>query len=452
MSIDDTIYVSRPDLIGLDEEVVDFLDLSEGIHDAASGATEISILGGYYNVDALVDLCTQVPRGQRRDCRVRIAVGLEATALIPRTWQDMRSLDQRLRKAGFREVKVAVVANSPVHFHTKLFRILRTTRPVWFIGSANPGSERHELMVRISGRHEALSAYVDAVFERALVVTSSPPPRTEIRTVRDFFLTGVLCHKPPVQRLFTFDAFRFTVENRDQLAAVLAGEAGVEHARPRTEGFGFSLKSALGQEEVGVGEEEDAVVQRIHYRRSCIDTVLGLWMPRIYAEEIRDRIAEDERTRLQKLEDFAEILATDAGQREAKQAFAAHVASMDRLLTERGIEAPPVQDRDRLFARFLMSRTNTLMSEEARIRLARTMTLTDMPDIWEDVRARGAFETSFFEDLAYRVGTHGGASGRVVRSLVEGLSLGDADTVEELRAVLMTRLADHPWTDDDWQD
>lgn len=452
MSVDETIYVSRPDLIGLDADLVDYDDLSGAIHAAASGATEISILGGFYNVEALVDLCRQVPRAQRRDCRVCIAVGLEATALIPRTWEDMRSVDRQLRQAGFRNVTVGVVANAPIHFHTKLFRILRTTRPVWFVGSANPGSERHELMVRISGRHEALSAYVAAVFARAQVVNASPPPRTEIRRPRDFFLTGMLCHKPPVQRLFTFDAFRFTPENRDRLAAVLAGEAGVEHARPRTEGFGFSLRSALGLEDLSAGDDEDVVIQRLHLRRSCVDTVLGFWTPRVYASEIRDRVREDESTRLQKLERFSEALAGQPGQERSRQAFVAHVASMERLLADRKIEAQPVRDRDRSFARFLKSRSSTLSNPEARVRVARTVTLTDMPDIWEDARATEAFETSFFEDLAYRATNHSGSAGRVVRSFSDALDLEGGETPDEVRQAFVNRLERDPWRDDEWKE
>ncbi|AWI90384.1 hypothetical protein C0214_20360 [Methylobacterium sp. DM1] len=208
MDIDDRVYVSFPELIGF-EEAEAVADLSEAIYEAAVGATEISILDGYYNVDALVGVCKQVRRADRGRCRVRIAVCLEATALIPRTWDDMRSLGRQLRDARFRDVTVAVVARAPVHFHTKLFRILRTTRPTWFVGSANPGSERHELMVRLTGRHEGLSAYVDAVFASALVVGPAPPPPVEIATPRDFFLSGMLCHKPPRQHLFSFDAFRF---------------------------------------------------------------------------------------------------------------------------------------------------------------------------------------------------------------------------------------------------
>ncbi len=186
MNVDETIYLNRPDLIGLDEREIDFADLREAIHQDAEGATEISILGGYYSVEALVEVCSQVPRAVRRNCTVRIAVGLEATALIPRTWADMRDVEQKLRRGGFKDVTVAVVTNSPVHFHTKLFRILRTTRPVWYIGSANPGSKRHELMVRLSGRHKSLTAYVAAAFDQAVPV-SEPEPSVEICSLRDFF-------------------------------------------------------------------------------------------------------------------------------------------------------------------------------------------------------------------------------------------------------------------------
>jgi hypothetical protein len=446
MTVDPYIYVHRPELIGLSEDKVDFADLQEALHEAASGATEISVLGGFYSVKGLVELCRQVPRADRKDCLVRIAVGLEATALIPRTWDDMRDLGRQLRKLGFRDATVAVVPNAPVHFHTKLFRILRRTRPVWFIGSANPGSDRHELMVRIAGRHEALSGYVDAVFQKALPVTSATPPRTEIRTLRDFFLTGMLCHKPPVQRLFTFDAFRFTPENRDDLARVLAGEAGVEHARPRTEGFGFSLRSALNEPEVKGSKR--AVSQRIHYRRSCLDTVLGFWTPRFYAREIEAQIAKEDRQRLRRLETLAESLASPAGQQAAQDGFADHVSSMERFLSEHKIDAQPVQNRDESFAKFLASRTKTLRKPEMRERLARSMTLTDMPDIWEDAKATEAFEASFFEDLAFRIGSPG--AGRVIRSLAEALDHDGTETPEELREALASRVESDAWTDEDW--
>ncbi|MCJ2143448.1 hypothetical protein [Methylobacterium sp. E-066] len=449
MRIDDRVFVHHPELIGLDPDGTDVVDLEGALHEAAIGATEITILGGYYNPDRMVALCKRVPRAHRRYCRVRIAIGLEATALIPRTWTDMRGVRATLRRAGFHDVSVAVVTSSPVHFHTKLFRILRTTQPVWFIGSANPGSKRHELMVRLSGRHDALSAYVEAVFDIAQPVTDAPPPDTDVLTPREFFLTGVLCHKPPATRLFTFDAFRFSPADRDRLAAVLAGEAGVEHARPRTEGFGFGLRSALGMEE-NDGSEVEETAQRIQYRRSTIETVLGHWMPRAYAAEIRRRVQGEETSRLMRLTVLANALRGEDGRARAIAAFADHVRSMETVLGRHEIPAQPVQDREAAFARFLDSRNRTLADEERRVRLSRVLTLTDMPDIWGDDHAVEAFETSFHEDLASRLAAAGVATGRIVRSLARGIGLSSEETAEEIAGALASRLETQPWDDDEW--
>ena len=360
MMLDEQIYVGRADLLDLNHVVVDFAELDGALAEAASGATEITVLGGYYNAEALIALCRNVPRGRRSECKVRIAVGLEAMALIPRTWEEMRAVYKRLRVLGFRDVTVAVVGRSPTHFHTKLFRFLRTKRPVWFVGSANPGSGRHELMVRISGRHEALSGYVSAVFYKAQTVIDQKPPPAEVITLQDFFLTGMLCHKPPAQRLFTFDAFRFGPDHRERLATALAGGAGVEHARPTAQGFGFSLRSALNQPDAQLHDEEE-IAGRIHYRPSCVDTVFGFWMPQAYADDIRARVRDEEAVRLSRLETFAQVLGDDAGQNTARSAFEVHVTSMERFLAVHQIDARPVlRDRPTAFKDFLSSRTRTL--------------------------------------------------------------------------------------------
>lgn len=450
--MDEQIYVGRPDLLDLDHDVVDFAELDGALAEAASGATEITILGGYYNADALLALCRNVPRGRRPECKVRIAVGLEAMALIPRTWEEMRAVYRKLRTSGFRDVTVAVVGRSPTHFHTKLFRFLRTKRPIWFVGSANPGSGRHELMVRISGRHEALLGYVDAVFNKAQTVADQKPPPTTITTLRDFFLTGMLCHKPPAQRLFTFDAFRFEPHHRDRLATALAGGAGVEHARPTAQGFGFSLRSALNPPDAQPSDE-DETARRIHYRPSCVDTVFGFWMPQAYADEIRALVHEEEASRLRRLEGLAQVLGDDAGQAVARSAFEVHVTSMERFLAVHQIDAQPVlRHRPTAFKDFLSSRTRTLASADARVRHSRAMTLADMPNIWEDQRAVEEFETSFFEDLAYRASLLAGNRARVVRSIVDALpGKGLLETADELRDALSARLARKPWDEDEWK-
>ena len=99
-------------------------------------------------------------------------------------------------------------------------------------------------MVRLSGRHEALSAYVAAVFAKAVDVALSPPA-AEITTLRDFFMAGLLCHKPPAQRLFTFDAFRFDARHHERLAEALAGSSAVSHAKSADAGIRLRLEKPV---------------------------------------------------------------------------------------------------------------------------------------------------------------------------------------------------------------
>ncbi len=197
---------------------------------------------------------------------------------------------------------------------------------------------------------------------------------------------------------------------------------------------------------------EEAVAQRIHYRRSCIETVLGFWMPRAYAQELRLRIAEDENGRLQRLTEISEELNRGRGQDRARVAFNSHITSLQNLLDQHGIEAQPVQNRDALFKRFLRSRTSTLADEDARRRIARTLTLANMPDIWEDNHAVEEFEASFFEDLTYRAGILASSGGRVVRSLAERLHLLGSSTPAEARGGLGASLAESAWRNCDWLD
>jgi hypothetical protein len=445
--VSSTIYVGRPDLIGLGEEV-DYVELEEALEAAAASATEITILGGFYSVDPIISLCKRVRRPRRSACKVRIAVGLEATSAIPATWADMRRLRDKLLKGGFRDVVVAVVKSSPVHFHTKLFRFLNTTRPVWFVGSANPGSARHELMVRLSGRHEALSAYVAAVFAKAVDVALPPPP-AEITTLRDFFMAGLLCHKPPAQRLFTFDAFRFDTQHHDRLAEALAGSSGVSHANPRTQGFGFDLRSALQVEDTDDDLDGDGTSGgRVQIRPYSIDTVFGWWMPQAYGDYVRGKVAQDEAARERRLTEIGATLRTPEGERSVRAAFASHVRTLGSFLETHGIDARPVSNRELRFERFVTSRTKALSDPVTTQRHARSVTLTGMPDIWQDGVAVEEFERSFFEDLTFRAG--GTAHPAIVKAILARL---DDDTLSigsDFEDALRNSLAEEPWTDDDW--
>lgn len=440
--VSSTIYVGRPDLIDLDNEV-DYEEIEAALSSASKTATEITILGGFYSLAQMIAMFEQISVKRRRICRVRVAVGLESAALIPRTWSDMARLRERLVQLRFPNPQIAIVDSAPVHFHTKLFRFLNTTRPVWFVGSANPGSGRHELLVRIPGKHKALSGYVEAVFAKAIDVRRPVPPPS-IQTLRDFFLSGMLCHKPPVQRLFTFDAFHFDAAHRTVLSLALAGTSGVDHASPKAQGFGFDLRSALGL--TADNEAEDAI--KAQFRPYSVDTVFGWWMPRAYAHDIQRDVSAAEQIREGKLKLVGDALRSSSGPARAREALATHVASMQTFLAEHSIDARPLANREARFDKFLASRTHTLTDEVALHRLARSLTMTDMPDIWADGSAVSDFQESFFEDLAHRAA--GNTQPRAVKAIIEWLDDDTLSSPQDLEHAMIEGLADEPWTNDCW--
>jgi hypothetical protein len=448
----DQIYVGRADAVDLEVDGEIVIDLNEALSAAAKDATEITILGGYYQAEWLVRLFRNLPARRRRACKVRIAVGSDATVSLPRIFNDMQDVRSELRKLGYRDIEVAVVGRSPVHFHTKLFRFLRTTRPSWYVGSANPGSERHELMVRVAGRHPGLSSYVDAVFAVAQSVEDGVPERQSATTIREFLLDGVLCHRPPAQQLFTFDAYRLSVDDRTRIDTRLGEGSGVEHASPRTEGFGFGLRSALTLT-VDEDADGDRVETRTRFRSLGMDTLFGLWMPRTYAEEAGASVRHREDARRSRLALFGAALIAEGGRDRALAAFQAYVASMDRYLGDLGIEVRPVRDRDAAFNRFITSRTRSLSDPAFQQRHARLMTFAPMFDVWQDPDVAKKFEASFFEDLAWRSSPSTTRRPRIVKSIVDGM---DEDamwqTSEELRDAFAARLATDPWSDEDWLD
>jgi len=445
-SVSSTIYIGRPDLLEL-QEGLDYLELDVALQEAASSATEITILGGFYSVDPLISLCRKVPKKMRKTCRVRIAVGLDATSAIPKTWTDMRRLKAALKELKFVDPIVAIVDSKPVHFHTKLFRFLHTTHPVWFVGSANPGSARHELMVRLSGKHDALSAYVTAVFGKAVDVEKARAA-DRVTTLREFFLSGVLCHKPPIHRLFTFDAFYIEPGHRDRLATALAGPSGVSHASPETKGFGFNLRSALPHDVRGDPFATDKKASRTSLTPYSIDTVFGRWMPGVYAQRLDLRVMQGDAARAERLLRVGHALSRSEGQAAVRQAFEDHVSSLKSFLESHDIEAKPVKNREIRFDRFLAARTKSLMVPNMVARYSRSLVFTDMPDIWADGSAVDDFVESFFDDLAYRATLRNRPS--IVKSLFSWLDDPTLSASEDFWGAMENGLVERPWTNEDW--
>ena len=439
-----TIHIGAPNLLELSDDF-DWAPLDGTLTEAVVGSTKIDILGGYYSVPKMVEMLTVGPRRRRAKCKLRIIVGLDSPMKVATCWREMRSLSDQLESAGYKDISVKVLTGYP-HFHTKLFHFVRTTQHRWFVGSANPGSARHELMVAMRGKHAALNRYVEIVAEKATEITRAAPTLGRPGTLRDFFLSGMLLHTPPRHGAFVFDAFRLGSDDREKITKAISVAVDVPHANPRTQGFSFNLRSAADAAQQPDDGEEEA---RLHVRALSIDTVLGAWAPLLYAEEIAARIKSAEERRRQDLMQLGMRITGD-GEVTVRRAYSDYLASMERFLGDLRIDVAPIASREQQFERFLVSRQRLLIDPQSCSRLARRLELTPMPDIWGEGRSISNFEISFFEDLAFR--TSQGRRDRVIRSLADVLELdGGYFTPSDLEARLSSCLERYLWDESSWQ-
>ncbi|WP_156478864.1 hypothetical protein [Acetobacter senegalensis] len=221
------------------------------------------------------------------------------------------------------------------------------------------------------------------------------------------------------------------------------------HASPKTQGFGFNLRSPLTFE----GEDPLAAESpkgRIQFRPYSVDTALGWWMPQFFAQEIKGKVRNDEEARERRLTEIGDALRSTQGEATVRTAFQSHIDSMEEFLNKHQIEARSVIGRDLKFERFLASRVKALSDPETIRRHARSLTFASMPDIWTDGSAVKEFESSFFEDVAYRAA--GTNQHRVVKSILFRLDDESLTTGEDLAEAFKTSIAEDHWTDSDWEE
>jgi hypothetical protein len=241
MRVDPHIYLSRPEDLDLTSE-----PLKAALEQLASTATRIDILSAYYGTDYLGDLLSQAPTSIRKRCRLRLIFGVTTYSGLAAASEALAKFRKHLVSLGYRNPEIRLFTKSL--FHTKLYLFVSGTWPTWFVGSANASGaisgDRHELMIQMRGRHDALSRYIDAVAEVAIPVGGRIDiPAGASRDMRSFFLKGSLCYRPTYRPSLAFDACQITAVHRRFLGQLLADSAGVAHANPKTEGFAFSLVS-----------------------------------------------------------------------------------------------------------------------------------------------------------------------------------------------------------------
>jgi hypothetical protein len=448
MHIDPRVFLSRPEDLRPNgagrSDTLKPENLSKALKEAADGSDRIFILSAYYGTDYLKSFLGAIPRRSRTACAITLVFGVENAARLPQAVEDLRKLRRELVTLGFPSPSVRLFTKR-APFHTKLYHFKRGTQPVWFIGSANASpaidGARHELMVRLRGRHEQLMEYSERVIEQSVIVAAAPPDAL-VTDLQSFFLRGSLCYRPLTRLGFTFEACQITGEHRAVLRESLAAASEVPHADPQTEGFGFSLADAVGQisgkrfQDLAREEAAGRSTGRIKFRHMAVETIYGYWLPAAYAENVEEKLKAIEEKSLKRLKAFAADLDKISHESLEKE-LASHVEGLKAFFAGHSVAIEPKKDYRKSFKSFIEARRDLLSDDDRLKRMTRRLHVEQMPDIWGDPDSAEKFEASFFEDLSLRFDSSNFWIADVLRA---ELKLNGDMRAEALRAALEQRL------------
>jgi hypothetical protein len=452
MKIGTSVYLSQkpPGICGL--------SLATAMSDATKTASKIQILSAYYGRDYIRDLLTHVPESARKNCEVDLIFGSESDISIIQIISDLRVLRNQLAsELGFKKLFVGVFRPG-VPFHVKLYRFGAVEEPVWFVGSANASSaitgDRHEMMVKLTGKHAGLANYVSSVRKNAISTDADDNQLGDgkISNLRSFLFHGSLCFQPAARLGLTYEACVMTSRHRKVLSNRLARGSEIRHAAPQAEGFGFSLASAAAKitksKVFSIVAGDDF---RLKYRHLAVETAYGLWVPAPYAENLQDKVEIKGKINLKKMNALAKQLSASKNGALLKE-LNFHNDDMKSLFQSAKLPFIVKTDYVNAFKKFVDVRREWLADADRRKRLARSLVIETVPNFWNDERAKENFEDSFFEDLAMRISSPGPQT-HICKVFCAKLRIdGNGKSISpfSLRKALVAHLKAGGWQFEDW--
>lgn len=427
MKINDEIFISRK----LANNYDNFKLFDEELKKDISKATRIKIVSGYFGKDYIIELLGEIKRKNRASCHVTLIFGYENTTELIYGQIDVSDIKKSIASLGYGKKKIQIkLFRDKAPLHTKIYGLLLGTQHVWYVGSANLSRAieggRHELMVKIRGKSNALDSYVGELLH------TNPTPIScdenfERIGIQKILSSGCMLFKPSRYKRFTHDAFIIDKEDRRKISNQLGQSTNVPHSDPSAEGFGFNLLSALGLTESETPEKR----QTNQTRRLCIETIYGYWVPNAYANNIRQMMSKIEMDEIKKLHQIRDRLK-ETPDEALKNIFHTYTNASMEYFRRIGVNIKKNKEADKLFEGFVQIRRKWLDDNDWIKRSASKLFIEKMPDIWEDFHAADSFISSFCEDVALVLNSPG-KKGMIYKNIHKGLSLPPNPTADLVR-------------------
>ena len=376
--------------------------------------------------------------------------------------KELRKLERKLKKAN--ESAEVRLAFSRGIFHPKLY--LFETKGGWvaWVGSANASEaalgeqpQNEEILLRLEPAPTSLLAYSQSVWRDGSRLKDCRPP---VNSLPAFFRTGDLYYKPYATNPMTFNPFESLLKGltRDQQQTLAALNS--PDVEPRAGVGAFSIRRAYINLAHGTpgsrGGDGDESKSQAKIRPYTIETCYGYWVANCFVKNVDVKLegaAADKDEFLKELRNWLK----GRGRQETIKRYLKYLQDVKNAIQDNEIDLRDKETRKRWnrafkstdrIERLIDTLAENLGREAWRKRLSRPFVSQRVPEIWDDVVAREAFEESFFESLAEqsRKGRTGkGKRSRAAGQLLHAIGIEDEATAEEVRDKLKESLADSDW-------
>ena len=377
--------------------------------------------------------------------------------------KELRKLERKLKRVN--ECAEVRLAFSRGIFHPKLYLFETGAGWVAWVGSANASeaalgeqSQNEEILLRLEPAPPSLLAYSKSVWRDGSRLRDCHP---RVNSLPAFFRTGDLYYKPYVTSPMTFNPFDSLLKELAEDQKKKLDALDLPDVEPRAGIGAFSIRRAyiyLAHGTPGsAGGDGDASKSQPKIRPYTIETCYGYWVANCFVKDVDDRLSRTETDKDELLKELCNWLK-GRGRKETIERYREYLQRVRNAVRDNEIELGGKNARKRWERAFesidkIEERIDVLAENLGRKawreRLSRAFVSQRVPEIWDDVVAREAFEESFFESLAEQSrkgkGKGKGKRSRAADRLLRAIGIEDKAKAKDIRGKLEKSLTDPDW-------
>lgn len=364
---------------------------------AVKNSSEATIISAFYHVEFLMKLMGKVPTNARNEYKITMVFNGAYGRRLKGQIEELKKLRKRLRQARFGSVDIRLIRIPGGLFHTKLFMVQNRTQPQWFVGSSNATKQgfyvNDEILLNVTGRQNELRSYINDTLHKSKAINDpefDPVPEDIIAFLRD----GAIYFKSSAQVSFSYPM---------KLPDKVADKYAEQNQRPRYTDPALPFTTFNIRRAISADIDLDITHERkiVPIRSNSVETCFGYWVPTALTGLVNEKIDEKSVKDEKQLEALAdEMVRTERRTRTIEQ-FGDFLGDIEQATNTR-LEVQEMMDN---FEKYYERLTSRLSNPVMRERYSRPLTVTSVPEIWDDPVASADFKDTFLQDVCTRLET-----------------------------------------------